>query len=394
MNILFLSFYYEPDLSAGSFRNTALVKALLAQLPEGSHVDVITTLPNRYSTFSAVALELEEENGVRIHRVALPSHKSGMLDQSKAFLSFARQASRLSSGKEYDLVYGSSSRLMTATLGAWFARRMKVPLYLDIRDIFVDTIKDVLPRKLAVVMKPVFSLVERWTIRRATKINVVSEGFVPYFRKRYGNLDLSSYTNGIDDEFLHVQPTDAECSDPPSEPPTLLYAGNIGEGQGLHNIIPGLAERLVGKANFKLVGAGGRLEQLKQAMDSKPSTNVSINAPVQRSELIAEYKNADVLFLHLNDYEAFKKVLPSKLFEYAAMGKPILAGVSGYAAEFVERYIDNAAVFPPCDVDEAVVALNKLNLQDRPRTAFVNQFSRRNIMRKMATDIISTGTAG
>lgn len=394
MNILFLSFYYQPDLSAGSFRNTALVKALLAQLPKGSRVDVITTLPNRYSTFSAAALEYEEADGVSIHRIALPSHQSGMLDQSKAFLSFARQASRLASGKEYDLVYASSSRLMTAALGAWIVQRKKLPLYLDIRDIFVDTIKDVLPRKLAIVMKPVFSLVERWTVRRATKINVVSEGFVPYFRERYGELNLSRFTNGIDEEFLHVQPTDADCSNPANKPPTILYAGNMGEGQGLHTIIPGFAERLVGKANFKLVGAGGRLDQLKQTMDSKPSPNVSINAPVQRSELIAEYQQADVLFLHLNDYDAFKKVLPSKLFEYAAMGKPILAGVSGYAAEFVERYIDNAAVFPPCDVEGAVAALDKLNLQTRPRTAFVNQFSRQNIMNKMASDVISTGAAG
>ena len=124
MNILFLSFYYQPDLSAGSFRNTALVKALLAQLPKDSRVDVITTLPNRYSTFSATALEYEEADGVRIHRIALPSHQSGMLDQSKAFLSFSRQASRLTAGKEYDLVYASSSRLM-ARLGiepttSWF----------------------------------------------------------------------------------------------------------------------------------------------------------------------------------------------------------------------------------------------------------------------------------
>lgn len=331
---------------------------------------------------------------VRIHRIALPSHQSGMVDQSKAFLSFALQASRLSAGKEYDLVYASSSRLMTAALGAWIAQRKKLPLYLDIRDIFVDTIKDVLPRKLAIVMKPVFSLVERWTIRSAAKTNVVSEGFVPYFRERYGDLSLSSFTNGIDEEFLTVQPTEAESSNPANEPPTILYAGNMGEGQGLHTIIPGFAERLVGKANFKLVGAGGRLEQLKQAIGLKPLPNVSINAPVQRAELIAEYQQADVLFLHLNDYDAFKKVLPSKLFEYAATGKPILAGVSGYAAEFVVRYIENAAVFPPCDADGAVAALDKLNLQARPRTAFVNQFSRQNIMNKMASDVISTVVVG
>ena len=47
--------------------------------------------------------------------------------------------------------------------------------------------------------------------------------------------------------------------------------------------------------------------------------------------------STDVLFLHLNDYSAFRKVIPSKIFEYAATGKPIVAGVSGYAAEFLRH---------------------------------------------------------
>ena len=69
--------------------------------------------------------------------------------------------------------------------------------------------------------------------------------------------------------------------------------------------------------------------------------------PVKRDELIEIYQSADVLFLHLNDFDAFKKVLPSKIFEYAATGKPIWAGVAGYAAEFITSKIENSAVFFP-----------------------------------------------
>ena len=69
------------------------------------------------------------------------------------------------------------------------------------------------------------------------------------------------------------------------------------------------------------------------------------NANDAKQKLIKEYLNADILFLHLNDYEAFQKVLPSKLFEYGAMNKPILAGISGYSKEFVKSEISNCAVF-------------------------------------------------
>ena len=39
--------------------------------------------------------------------------------------------------------------------------------------------------------------------------------------------------------------------------------------------------------------------------------------PVSRDELRIFYDQSDFLFLHLNDYQAFRKVLPSKIFELA-----------------------------------------------------------------------------
>ena len=101
-----------------------------------------------------------------------------------------------------------------------------------------------------------------------------------------------------------------------------------------------------------------------------------------------------MLFLHLNDYDAFKKVLPSKVFEYAAMGKPIWAGVSGYPAEFIKEEIENAAVFEPCDVDDAVAAFQCLELKNMVRLDFIRKFSRVNIMQAMATDISTLAQKG
>jgi hypothetical protein len=93
--------------------------------------------------------------------------------------------------------------------------------------------------------------------------------------------------------------------------------------------------------------------------------------------------------MHLNDYEAFRKVLPSKIFEYAATGKPILAGVSGFAAEFTEKYVENAAVFQPCDAESMVSSLGSLDLSMRNRADFKEQFSSTNIMENLAGDVLS-----
>ena len=168
-----------------------------------------------------------------------------------------------------------------------------------------------------------------------------------------------------------------------------LYAGNIGEGQGLHLILPELAGQMKGQVNFRVIGDGGRKEALLSALASRGIENVEILPPVGRDQLISEYQNADVLFLHLNDHDAFKKVLPSKLFEYAAMGKPVWAGVAGYAAEFVQSEISNASTFDPCDVEEAVRSFTNLVLQDNCRDDFLQKYARKHLMEQMAADILN-----
>lgn len=393
LRVLLLSFYFAPDLSAGSFRNTAFVDSLKRELPAGSEIDVVTTLPNRYAGYSAEAREYESADGVSITRVQLPNHKSGMLDQSKSFLTYANAVRSHISGKGYDVVYASSSRLMTAALGAWVSRTKKIPLYLDIRDIFVDTIKDVLPPKLALLMKPIFSVVERWTITRAARLNVVSEGFIPYFQARYPDVPKVVFTNGIDDQFINLNMTvldDGLAGKPASEVVEVVYAGNMGEGQGLHNIIPAVALKLGERVRFRIIGGGGRLQQLRDAVAARNLANVLIEPPVSRAELIAAYQKADVLFLHLNDYDAFHKVLPSKLFEYGALGKPIWAGVAGHAATFVRSHLTNATVFAPCDAAAAVQAFEGLDISDAPRDEFVARFKRTTIMDAMAKDLEAT----
>ena len=208
MRLLLISFYYTPDLCAGSFRASALVNALLENMPHGYHLDVITTLPNRYVTYSdgasANLAELEEHPRLTIHRIPLPQHESGMLDQSKSFMVFAKQALRLSKQQNYQLIIATSSRLMTASLSSWIARLHSTPLYLDIRDIFVDTIQDVVSAKALKWIAPLLSWVEKRTLLQAKKINVVSEGFLPYFRERYPRQSYACFTNGIDDEFLTI----------------------------------------------------------------------------------------------------------------------------------------------------------------------------------------------
>ena len=385
MRILFLSFYYPPDLCAGSFRAKSLIKALKKQ-NRLAEIDILTTIPNRYKSFTKNTNEFENHELITIRRVELPNHKSGMFDQSRAFFKYFVNVLKFLKGKDYDLVFATSSRLMTAFLGAHISRKIGKPLYLDVRDIFTDTMRDILSPKISIFINPILNLIEKVTFSRAIHINLVSEGFSQYFNEKYPLKKYSFYSNGIDEVFL----TALERKDTTENNKTLvLYAGNIGEGQGLNDFIPLFAKKTEDKYHYRIIGDGGKRKSLEENLKLLSVRNVDVVDPIERSELLIEYRKADILFLHLNNYQAFKKVLPSKIFEYAAMGKPILAGVSGFSAQFLKNYVKNSAVFEPCNIKEAKISLESLNLGDTNRDSFIQEFSRSKIMNDMAMSIFS-----
>lgn len=386
MRILIVTFYYEPDLCAGSFRASAFIRALKRSVTANDSIDIVTTMPNRYGSFRAEAFDFERNENITIKRIKVPPHKSGLIDQAKAFLVYFINTLQFVRCRGYDVVFATSSRLFSAYLGAVISWGKDIPLYLDIRDIFVDTLRSLFGKSLIRYAIPALSLFERFTLMRADKINLVSKGFAPYFLEKYQK-NYSFYTNGIDDEFLFSSSIASAPSS--SERIVFTYTGNIGEGQGLERIVPRIARRYR-NIEFRIIGDGGRKSALAAQIVDLP--NVRLVAPMCRQELLGVYRESDVLFLHLNNYDAFKKVLPSKIFEYGAMYKPIIAGVDGYAKEFLEEYLSDSLIFRPCDVEDFCSKYERFsgNVDFESRKRFIAKFSRQNIMNEMVADFLDT----
>ena len=384
MRVLVLSFYYAPDLCAGSFRATAFVEELKKQIKLNDKVEIITAMPNRYGSFSEDAKEFEKlAENIDINRIDLGNHKSGFIDQSKLFFKFAKEVFKLVKERDkYDIVYATSSRLMTAFLGSLISNKQKAKLYLDMRDIFTDTLDSIFAKSKLRYVIPVFKQIEKYTVNSANHINLVSKGFENYFKNINRNISYSFYTNGIDDIFLNYD----FAKQIQNKKIVITYAGNIGEGQGLEKILPDMAKKLGRDYEIHIIGDGGRKKVLIEKL--KDIDNVKLFDPVNRTKLLEIYKNSDILFLHLNDYEAFKKVLPSKVFEYATTNKFVIAGVSGYAKEFIEENITDAIVFEPCNTNDFYEKFKKIKkFDDINRVSFVEKFKRENIMEKMAKEV-------
>lgn len=384
MRVLLLSFYYPPDIGPGALRAESIAKALVQQ--EGVQVDVITTFPNRYNSFRQQTRSNEKRDGINVCRIQLPSHHSGIVDQAYAFLTYAMGVRNATKFANYDLIVGTSSRLMTAGLSAWVSRRHKAKLFLDIRDLFTDTLSDLWSGKFLLSIVPIFRYLESWVFKSASGINVVSKGFENYVRHIAPNVKVTVFTNGIDEQFIGIgQNFKSEFN-----PKIALYAGNIGDGQGMDRIIPAVAAMVCERITFRIVGDGSRCSDLSNLVESMG--NVELIAPLPRTDLLEEYAQADILFLHLNNYAAFDRVLPSKIFEYAATGKPILAGVSGYAAEFLQNEVVGVEVFQPCDPNSMRIKLERLiagpSFYDR--SEFCKKYNRDVIIKDLVSTILDS----
>ncbi len=258
-----------------------------------------------------------------------------------------------------------------------------MPLFLDLRDILSDSIKEVFKsRVLKAFLSPIIQKIEKYTIQSATHLNLVSAGFkdsFPYFTGK-----TTFLTNGIDDMFL-VNNFEQKST---NNPKIITYAGNIGEGQGLEKIIPEVAKALQGKYIFKIIGDGGTKQKLVNKIGELKINNVELIRMVKRKELLKHYRDSDFLFLHLNNYKAFEKVLPSKIFEYGATNKPIIAGVNGYAREFLAENLSDTILFQPSQVQDFIQSLELFQPQPIDRAKFIQEFNRNLIAAQLADSLL------
>ncbi len=125
-------------------------------------------------------------------------------------------------------------------------------------------------------------------------------------------------------------------------PFTITYIGNIAIGQNVKILVDG-AKNLPG-VKVNIVGEGTLYRSLKEYVELNKITNIEFFGKVDRSEIVNFYQNSSVLYAQLDEH--FKTAMPSKLYEYASTGLPIIYGGIGEAVKFVNK-LENAVTIPP-----------------------------------------------
>jgi glycosyltransferase involved in cell wall biosynthesis len=165
----------------------------------------------------------------------------------------------------------------------------------------------------------------------------------------------------------------------------IVYGGNLGAVQGLDTLIRAahIARETVPELQLLLIGNGMDRDRLVAVRDELSATNVRIEPGVPRQQVGDIFSAADVLTLHLIDDPLFEVTIPQKTQFYLAMGRPVLIGVKGEAADFVTSADAGLAADPgnPQSLAEAMIRLARmprtelLEMGQRARAAYRRHFS-------------------
>jgi glycosyltransferase involved in cell wall biosynthesis len=176
---------------------------------------------------------------------------------------------------------------------------------------------------------------------------------------------ISIIPNGVDKEFfLEVMPDEEFKRRYDLEGKiSCAYIGTIGMASGLE-IVLDAAERLRQQKRtdikFFLIGDGAERESLQADAEKRGLDNLIFTGMVPKTQVPGVLAVMDICLVHLKKKPLFTRVLPSKIFEMAAMGKPIILGVEGFAAELV-READCGVCIEPENVSEFLSALENLS---------------------------------
>jgi len=364
MQILFLSHYFPPEVNAPANRTYEHCKRW-AQ--DGHDVTVVTCAPNcpdgiAYKGYrNRFWPQVEVIDGMRVVRVwSYLAPNAGTVRRVTNFLSYMVSATLVCSLETRpDVVLATSPQFFCGWAGVFISWLKWRPLVLEIRDIWPESITAVgaIQNRSIVCF---LEWLERVMYRSARHIVTVGHGYRDNILSKVDVADrISVIYNGVDlhrfqpDEphpgLLHAWNLDDKfvCS----------YVGTIGMAHGLEVVLD--AARLLrdqGRRDvaFWLVGDGAQRRQLQERCDREGLSDCVVFSGRQpKDEIPAILASSDACLVHLKGCELFGTVIPSKIFETMALGRPIIMGVNGEARQIVMEA--NAGIGMVPDSSESLV---------------------------------------
>ena len=146
----------------------------------------------------------------------------------------------------------------------------------------------------------------------------------------------------------------------------IVFAGTMGVYQGMDTILDAaqILRQEHEKIQFILIGGGTEVERLKERALQMNLNNVKFLGRIPKDIINSVLKLGDVFLVHLIRHPMFSITIPSKTQAYMSVGKPILMGVEGDAADLIQE-ANCGLIFEPENVMSLIDAISRLYILEK-----------------------------
>jgi glycosyltransferase involved in cell wall biosynthesis len=395
-----LSQWFDPEPGSAAVPGV-LARALVER---GHQVQVVTGFPNYPTGKVADGYRIRWRHdeaaasgpvaGPAVRRVALyPSHDRSAWRRLANYGSFALSASAaaLPALRGADAVWVYNSPATVGLPSALASAGGGPPHLMHVLDLWPDSIafSGLAGGRAYARMAP---LLERWcafTYRQAAAIACISRGTLDQLKARGVPPAKLHYVPVWTNEHLH-RPRDRDT--PLAEALgvadsfVVLYAGNLGDAQGLDGLVEACA-RLgdLPRLRCLVAGSGTAEGRLRARAERLRLTNLTFLGRWPAADMGGLMSIGDVHVVSLNDHPLASITMPSKLPATLASGRAVCAVATGETARVVEHAGAGWTV-PPGDPCALAGALRAAYAMGREGTAEVGGRARRYYEAELALD--------
>ncbi len=368
LHIGYLVQQFPPEVGAGPARVTEMA---LRWQEQGARVTVITGMPNRpegriHPEYRGKLFMQEEHEGIRVLRswlYASPKHGFARTLVNNTTFMVTSGLHALARGGGLDVLVASSPPWFPHLTGTLVHALRRVPLVLEVRDLWPDYLAGMGTVKSKAAMRGIFAA-ERAMLRRAEHVVVVTESFRQrVIEKGTAPERVDVISNGVDLSLYYASdeapPIDAMRR--AAGELVVGYLGNFGGAQDLGSVLEAAAllEQADPRIRVVLAGEGTAADQVLARARELGLSRTSIHPPIPKTQTRAFYNACDVCLVPLANFPILQETIPSKIFEVMACERPVVASVGGEAARVVQAS-GGGLVAPPGDprgIADAVLRL-------------------------------------
>jgi glycosyltransferase involved in cell wall biosynthesis len=306
--------------------------------------------------------------------------------------------------KNYDAIYHRYTG--NSFIAAWFAKKYSIPLILEFNSSIVWAIKNwtiqqKFPKSLLrylfnrTIRLPLTKRIEKYNLHHASIVVVVSGALKEVLIKMgIPETKILVNPNGVNPDKYSDKLSGGKVREKLNigkEQLVYGFIGTFGQWHGILelaraiNLFYSLYPEMTDKTRFLLIGDGILMPEVKKIISASDYKNNVILTGLVDQNAAPEYLAACDIFLspHIPNKDGSKFFgSPTKLFEYMAIGKPIIASDLDQIGEILS-HMEDAYLVKPGDIEDLTLAMKtladdqnlRIKLEKKAREKVLNQYT-------------------